>query len=427
MGLMAKEPGEGTEMKTRIGRILCCLLVGAGLAVSACQAWPATVAPVGGSARAEPASSSLPGAGHDMKVLWTFATRGPIWGTATIDAGTVYVGSDDGYLYALAAKDGRPRWKFATQGIVRSRPAVSGKLVYVASDDGCLYAVDARRGTEVWRTDIGNAEPRAQREKIGTSSSPTGYDYLQSSPVVTAGRVFVGSLDGKVYALDATNGSIRWTFLAGAKLRATPTVDKATVYVGSWDLSMYALDAATGEKRWQTMIGGEVQSTALVDAGTVYCASRKASIVALDARTGEKKWEYDYGTNMWVESSPRIAKGILYIGSSGSQIVVALDSRTGREISKLSTGSFHWSTPAIVGNVLYIGATSARHGSRGGLFALRLVDGEISLGEADQRLLPVEETLEAEGNWSGVASSPLVVDGVIYFGGLDGKVYAVKG
>ncbi len=41
--------------------------------------------------------------------------------------------------------------------------------------------------------------------------------------------------------------------------------------------------------------------------------------------------------------------------------------------------------------------------------------------------MPIKETLEPSGNWSGVASSPVVGDGAIYFGGLDGRLYAVGG
>jgi len=243
---------------------------------------------------------------------------------------------------------------------------------------------------------------------------------------VANGQVYVGSADGNVYALAADAGSINWSFETGHKVRATPTVDNGAVYVGSWDKSVYALDALTGEMRWKAPLGGQVQTTALVAGGMVYCASRKASVVALDAQTGEIKWEYDYGRNMWVESSPRLVDGIIYIGSSGNRVVVGLDSRTGKEISVFHSNAFNWSTPAIVSDRLYIGGTSFQHVEKGGLIAIELVDGRFSPAKDDQWRLPVEETLEASGDWSGVASSPVVVDGVIYFGGLDGRLYAVS-
>jgi len=151
-------------------------------------------------------------------------------------------------------------------------------------------------------------------------------------------------------------------------------------------------------------------------------------VVALDAQTGEKKWEYDYGRNMWVESSPQLAGNIIYIGSSGSQIVVGLDSQTGNHFTLFSAKAFHWSTPAIVKDTLYIGATSFRTDAvnRGGLIVLKLVDRKFFDPSREDAFFPVPEREKAEGNWSGVASSPVLQNGIVYFGGLDGTLYAIR-
>ncbi len=58
-------------------------------------------------------------------------------------------------------------------------------------------------------------------------------------------------------------------------------------------------------------------------------ASRKASVVALEAQTGEILWEVDDGSNMWVESSPVLVDGTVYIGSSGDMYVSGPDRQTG--------------------------------------------------------------------------------------------------
>jgi hypothetical protein len=55
----------------------------------------------------------------------------------------VYVGSDDGKLYAFNASDGTPLWTGATGGAVDSSPAVAGGVVYVYSNDGNLDAFSA--------------------------------------------------------------------------------------------------------------------------------------------------------------------------------------------------------------------------------------------------------------------------------------------
>ncbi len=138
-----------------------------------------------------------------MNAHWYFQTDGAIWGSPAISGGTVFIGSDDGNLYAVDALSGSLKWKFASQGVVRSKPAIANDLVYFTSDDGSLYAVQAKDGTKTWSVDIGNFLDRATRADLGGSPSPTGYDYVQSSPVVADGTVYAGSLDGNLYALEA--------------------------------------------------------------------------------------------------------------------------------------------------------------------------------------------------------------------------------
>ena len=64
--------------------------------------------------------------------------------------GTIYFGSEDGYLYALDAGDLSESWKFETGGDVLASPAVADGMVYFTSKDGSVYCVDAdkreRRG-----------------------------------------------------------------------------------------------------------------------------------------------------------------------------------------------------------------------------------------------------------------------------------------
>ncbi len=418
-------------MSRRFCPLLSCLAPFAFLA-SACQAAPAiTATAMPAPTTAPPGPSPVPvtltpTAPASPEPLWTFQTEGAIWGSPAVDNGTVYVGSDDGNLYAVEAKTGRSIWKFVSQGIVRSQPAISSGLVYIASDDGFLYAIHAQDGTQAWRTDIGNALARDIRERLGTSTSPTGWDYMQSSPMVAEGRVYVGSLNGKVYALASDTGQVAWTYQTGAKVRSTPVLDNGTLYVGSWDKYAYALDAQSGQLRWKTFVEGEVQSTALIASNLVYTASRKASVVALDSKTGEAKWEYSYGTNMWVESSPVLANGTIFIGSSGSRWILGLESQSGKCVTTFNSKAFHWSTPAIADKMLFIGGASFRSDKNaGGLYGLQLVDGAFASAGDAQWYFPIEKTVEAEGNWSGVASSPMVADEVVYFAGLDGKLYAI--
>ena len=98
--------------------------------------------------------------------------------------GFVYVGSDDGGVYAFDAMTGQTLlWKFLTGGAVVSSPDVANGIVYVGSTDGALYALDALTGQSVTKDLTGGA--------------------IFSSPEVANGVVYVGSDDKFVYAFSA--------------------------------------------------------------------------------------------------------------------------------------------------------------------------------------------------------------------------------
>ena len=68
--------------------------------------------------------------GSSLKPLWTFKAEEGIHSTAAIADGKVYVGCDDGHLYALDFKTGKKLWAFATEDIVESSPLVHNGRVY---------------------------------------------------------------------------------------------------------------------------------------------------------------------------------------------------------------------------------------------------------------------------------------------------------
>jgi eukaryotic-like serine/threonine-protein kinase len=416
-------------MNMRSGYLRRVVLMLVAVSLTACTVLKAQGLP---AATPEPAPTAGPTRTPEERVLWGFTTGGAIWGEPLLAQGRLYFGSDDGNVYAVDAAQGTLGWIFETGGIVRSRPAmIEDAGIVFTSDDGFLYAVNAMKGNELWRTAIGNVTAREVRENsIGNSTSPTGYDYVQSSPVVVDGRIYVGSADGKVYALEAKSGAVLWSYQTGERVRATPTLAEGVVHVGSWDKTMIALDAETGALLWETKVWGQVQSTALVVEGVVYSASRKASVVALDAATGELLWEYMYGGNMWVESSPVLVGENIYIGSSGSKALFGLDRKTGEVRMLHFSNAFCWSRPLIVEETgtFAIGCTQTAGSPSQGLLVYDLgphpeKEGLMALTERWQ--LSMGDGVDVSGMWRGAAGAPIHAEGVVYFGGLDGVLYAV--
>jgi outer membrane protein assembly factor BamB len=62
---------------------------------------------------------------------------------------------------------------------------------------------------------------------------------VESSPAVAAGRVFIGSNDGRFYVLNLTNGAKLWEFDAGAPLSASPAIARGRIVIGAQDGRLY--------------------------------------------------------------------------------------------------------------------------------------------------------------------------------------------
>ena len=81
---------------------------------------------------------------------WSAATGGPVQSSPVVAAGTAYVGSDDGHLYAYDAVAGAPRWTRDTSAAIVAAPAVADGVVFVGSADHTLRAFAASDGTPKW-------------------------------------------------------------------------------------------------------------------------------------------------------------------------------------------------------------------------------------------------------------------------------------
>ncbi|HET7722252.1 MAG TPA: PQQ-binding-like beta-propeller repeat protein, partial [Acidimicrobiales bacterium] len=217
-----------------------------------------------------------------LATAWTAPTGNGVYSSPAVAGGSVYVGSDDGKLHAFDAAGvtncsaGPPRtcsplWTAATGGAVRSSPAVSGGTVYVGSDDGKLYAFDA-----AGLFNCAAGPPRTCLARWVTTTGAT----IRSSPVVANGVVYVGSDDAGLYALNATTGMVIWKTITGGAVRSSPAVAGGSVYVGSDDKAVYALDAATGAVQWKTTTGAAVRSSPSVADGVVYVGSDDAGLYA---------------------------------------------------------------------------------------------------------------------------------------------------
>jgi len=192
--------------------------------------------------------------------------------------GTMYIGSDDRQLRAINPI-GPILWSFSASAPIFSSPVaevVNGTTIalYVADRGGFVFKVDAN-GVPVPGFDFANQ-----------NGGPVGP--IASSPALANGRLYVGSDDGRLYAIDATSGKIVWSFRTGAPIASSPAVATGTngpvVVVGSNDGNVYALrDEGSAATTLMTFeVGMPVRSSpAIGDDGTIYVGADDGRVYAI--------------------------------------------------------------------------------------------------------------------------------------------------
>ena len=275
---------------------------------------------------------------------WTYVTGNIITGSAALgDDGTVFAGSYDGYIYALAPNTGAQVWNWTgAAGIpVLSTPAVGpradgapGSAVYVAAATGSLTALDAAAGRVLWST------------AAWAPGGPIQYG-VQSSPTLSddASRVFIGTWDGALLCFAASSGDVVWRFNATAALGlplapfiiATPTlsargVGPALVYSGltfadfpssSAYGTLFAVDAATGVLVWSTAVNCDIVTAPVVGVTNVLYIGvylgdgiGAGGVAAYSGADGTLLWKKPLGEQIY--ASPAMgADGTLYLGGTG--------------------------------------------------------------------------------------------------------------
>ncbi|UWY27770.1 PQQ-binding-like beta-propeller repeat protein [Flavobacterium sp. TR2] len=392
---------------------------------------------------------------QDLK--WKFKTDGKIFSSPIAQNGIVYIGSEDGCFYAIDEKSGNLKWKFKTNGAIHSSASIYNDLVYFGSFDGHYYAVNAKTGKEVWHFKTKGEHWYSEIGMWGMKPSDLLmadlWGFYLSTPTVyldpTTALVIFGSSDGNMYAVDAKKGSLKWNFHTKAAIHSTPLLEKSTVYFGGWDGVFYALDCKTGKEKWKfsteikTGFTG-IQASATVSDGIVYFGARDPYLFALDAKSGKLIWKYN-AENSWILSTAVIKDHTIYVGTSDTYALLALDAKTGEEKYRFKGNGYVYSSPAIAGNTVYFGDFT------GNFFSLNLLSKkEFQVTPTENRtkyaktilnndLLDFSHAAKATDlsiyaenqrvmnefyKLGPIVSSPFISNNVIFYGSADGYLYA---
>ncbi|MDH5685540.1 MAG: PQQ-binding-like beta-propeller repeat protein [Hadesarchaea archaeon] len=261
----------------------------------------------------------------------------------------------------------------------------------------------------------------------------------QSSPVVAGGRVYFTAENMQdnylyIYALDAENGELLWSYRTGwggsPAEDPTPTVVGGKVYVGSWDNYFYCLDDENGDLIWSFHTGRKgymsgVDGAPVVVNNRVYFGCWSGYFYCLNAKTGDLIWSFSDGDGSMGHAygAPAFADGMIFFATAaGAEVrengmifdytgwVYALNADDGALIWKFYIGDEAQCSVAVVDNRLYVGFGFMGHLPGDGMWAFDAHTGEL-LWYFDTENKP--------------AGAPAIAHGKVYFGCDDGYVYSL--
>lgn len=265
-----------------------------------------------------------------------------------------------------------PKWTFDGRTLIEFPPAVKNGLAVFGVNSGRVFALDARTGKVRW----------AKRQK----------SYIASTPAIAGPRVYVTSMDGMFTAYRVSDGRKTFEFpTGGSPVESSPLIVDDLAYFGTWKGTLYAVDLRTGKARWTFQASADIKASAVKAGNRIVVGDYAGNVYALNPRTGARLWTASVGKRFY--GGPGFSDGTIVIGDVGGA-VIALDAATGREKWRHSTGGqYVYASPAIAGGTVYIGEYGGR------FLALRLSDGRVKW------------TFNAGGRISGSAT---VVGGTVY-------------
>jgi outer membrane protein assembly factor BamB len=273
------------------------------------------------------------------KSLWRTRTKALLAGGTGAGNGLVAVGSSEGVVIALNAADGKERWRAKVNGEVLSAPAVSPHAVLVRTVDGRLRGLAPDTGKELWLYE----QPTPRLSLRGTSR-----------PVVTGDAVICGFDNGKVVALNATDGALLWeTTVAPSRgktdLERLVDIDSAVkvvrdnVYAVGFQgrVAMLALDSG---QIWWAQDASSYRGLG-VDEETVYVSTAEGEVVALRRSSGTEVWRQKGLAHRGL-SAPIVTDNAVAVADFKGY-VHWLDKATGAFMGRAQAGGDRVSNPPI--------------------------------------------------------------------------------
>jgi serine/threonine protein kinase len=313
-------------------------------------------------------------------------------------------------------------WSLKTGDEIRGSASGASGAIYIGSYDGQLYALDESDGSVRWRF----------RTQQGIVSRPAPF----------AEMVVFGSEDKSIYAVSRSSGRVIWSFRTDAPVRSSPLVDERACYVGSDDGYLYRIDRGRGLVTWRYKTFGPVRSSPASSGQHVLIGSDDGYLYTVHKESGSLVWRYQIGAP--VMSSPLVHDQVVVVGASDGAIR-GFGLGDGKVAWTVQTNKPVIASPSAWGKTIYVGSAD------GQMYAIDALSGKLVwkrqvCRQITSSAVVTERDILVGGNdavfycldretggiaWTfgaagPITSRPLLTDDHIIFGSVDCHVYALN-
>lgn len=290
------------------------------------------------------------------------------------------------------SQDPQPKWELVSKDGWLSSVAIAGAHVYAPALEGLLYCLDLATGREVWKyRTIDDPDPK------------TFAPGFKAAPLVTADAVYVGDEDGVLHAVDRRTGQRLWKFVTDAEIAGCVAQFGDRLLLASHDSYLYCLSTA-GKELWKFQTNDRVNCSPAVVEHFTFLAGCDEHLRVIDVQSGEQVRDVPLGS--FLIASPAIVGDVLYVGTHTSEVLAV-----------------QWKTGDIVWR--YKGERDMPYHA-----SAAVTDDLVLVGSHDKHLHAVDRST-GQGRWTfptraRIESSAVVVDRRVFFGSGDGNIYGVN-
>ncbi len=306
-----------------------------------------------------------------------------------------------------------------------------------AADNWALYRGDPL-SSGVARGQL--AEQLALRWKFAV---PKGA--FEGTAAIVDGVVYIGDLDGAVYALSLETGEKKWEYKVDSGFIAAPAVRKGLVYIGDYDGRFYCLEAGSGKLKWGFDTKAEIDASANFYQGNVLVGSQDATLYCLKSDTGELVWQHQIEDQ--IRCTPTVVEDRVFLAGCDGKLHI-VDLTDGKTVAQVEIGAPTGVTPAVLGDRVYFGTENgdffginwrsaevewtfqSQVGAQAYRSSAAVQEGLVTVGARSKRVYGLDPKTGQE-LWSFAAkkridSSPVIVGERVFVGSADGRIYGLR-